>query len=57
MNKCCSLECIAFTNWALDRARLLLSALWTYARVQGDPLFHTALSAKPDRCPGKCGEP
>ena len=50
MDKCCSLECMAFTNWTLDSRRLFASALWTHARVRGDLLYHNTLSAKRERC-------
>ena len=57
MEKCCSIECIAFTNWTLDRRQLFVSALWTHARVQGDLLCHTTLSAKRERRHCNCYRP
>ena len=53
MDKCCSLECMAFTNWALDEKPLFVSALVTHPRVQGDLLYHRILSTKQQRCKKK----
>ena len=53
MDKCCSLECMAFTNWALDEKPLFVSALVTHPRVQGDLLYHRILSTKQERCKKK----
>ena len=51
MDKCCSLECLAFTNLTLDSRRLFVSPLWRHARVRENLLYHATLSAKRGRRP------